>query len=232
MLNGIDAKYLLILDADQRPGYNFLREVVPTLEEKPKLAFVQTPQYYVNRDSSKVSNAASAQQSTFYANVSEGKSVSNAMFACGTNIVLRVSALNDIGGFDEESVTEDFATSFKLHERGYSSYYYNNVFVEGDGPASIPGYYMQQMRWAYGTIGIFKKLLKELFRHPRRLTPVQWWEYFLSGTWYFVGWAFFFMMICPVAYLLFEIRPLLAEPYIYVVAYLPYLLILIATIFC
>lgn len=224
MLNGIDAKYLLILDADQRPSYNFLHEVVPILEEKPELAFVQTPQYYVNRDSSKVSNAASAQQSAFYANVSEGKSVSNAMFACGTNIVLRVSALNDIGGFDEESVTEDFATSFMLHERGYSSYYYNNVFVEGDGPASIPGYYMQQMRWAYGTIGIFKKLLKELFRHPRRLTPVQWWEYILSGTWYFVGWAFFFMMICPVAYLLFEIRPLLAEPYIYVVAYLPYLL--------
>jgi cellulose synthase (UDP-forming) len=83
---------------------------------------------------------------------------------------------------------------------------------------------MQQMRWAYGTIGIFKKLLKELFRHPRRLTPVQWWEYFLSGTWYFVGWAFFFMMLCPIAYLLFEIRPLLAEPYMYAVAYLPYLL--------
>ena len=132
MLSGVDAKYLLILDADQRPGYNFLREVVPILEEKPELAFVQTPQYYVNSDSNKVSNAASAQQSTFYENVSEGKSVSNAMFACGTNIVLRVSALKDVGGFDEESVTEDFATSFKLHERGYSSYYYNNILENFD----------------------------------------------------------------------------------------------------
>jgi cellulose synthase (UDP-forming) len=98
------------------------------------MAFVQTPQYYVNRDSSKVSKTAFSQQSTFYTNVSEGKSVSNAMFACGTNIVLRVSALRDVGGFDEESVTEDFATSFKLHVRGYSSYYYNNVFVEGMYP--------------------------------------------------------------------------------------------------
>lgn len=224
MLTRLDAKYLLILDADQRPSYNFLNEIIPIAEENPKMAFVQTPQYYVNRESSKVSNAAFSQQSVFYANVSEGKSVSNAMFACGTNIVLRVSALKDAGGFDEESVTEDFATSFKLHAKGYGSYYYNNVFVEGDGPVSIAGYYMQQMRWAYGTIGVLKKILKEFYKHPRRLTSVQWWEYFLSGTWYFVGWAFFLMMICPVAFLLFEIRPLLTEPYAYAVAYIPYLL--------
>lgn len=224
MLTSLDIKYLLILDADQRPSYNFLNEIIPIIEENPKMAFVQTPQYYVNRESSKVSNAVFSQQSAFYANVSEGKSISNAMFACGTNIVLRVSALKDVGGFDEESVTEDFATSFKLHEKGYGSYYYNNVFVEGDGPVSIPGYYMQQMRWAYGTIGVFKRVLKEFFKHPRSLTPVQWWEYFLSGTWYFVGWAFFLMMLIPVAFLLFEIHPLLAEPYAYAVTYIPYLL--------
>lgn len=223
-LNDIDAEYLLILDADQRPSYNFLDEIIPLIEENPKIAFVQTPQYYANSDSSKVSKTAFSQLSTFFADVSEGKSVSNAMFACGTNIVLRVSALEDVGGFDEESVTEDFATSFKLHARGYSSYYYNNVFVEGDGHVSIQGYYMQQMRWAYGTIGVFKRILKELFKHPRSLTPVQWWEYFLSGTWYFVGWAFFLMMICPVVFLLFNIRPLLMDPYAYAIVYVPYFL--------
>ncbi len=224
LLKEIDAKYLLILDADQRPSYNFLREIVPIMEETPELAFVQTPQYYVNRESSSVANAASSQQSAFYANICEGKSVSNAMFACGTNLILRVSALNEVEGFDEESVTEDFATSFKLHMQGYRSYYYNNVFVEGDGPESIPGYYMQQMRWAYGTIGVLKRIVKTFFRQPRRLTAIQWWEYFLSGTWYFVGWAFFVMMICPIAYLLFGIRPLLVEPYAYLLAYLPYLI--------
>jgi cellulose synthase (UDP-forming) len=155
---------------------------VPILEADPKLAFVQTPQFYVNNKINRVAKAAYSQQVIFYTNICEGKSVANAIFACGTNVVLRVRALKDVGGFDEETVTEDLATSFNLHRRGYSSYYYSHVFVEGEGPMNIPGYCKQQMRWAYGTITVLKKVVWGLIRDPKSMTSSQWAEYLLSCT--------------------------------------------------
>ena len=45
----------------------------------------------------------------------------NAMFCCGTNVVFRRTALDDVGGFPEDSVTEDFELSVRLHERRLAS---------------------------------------------------------------------------------------------------------------
>ena len=208
ILAQLDAQYLVILDADQRPLHNFLSEIIPFLVADPQLAFVQTPQHYINRTSSRIANEAGSQQDVFYTHISEGKSASNVMFACGTNVVLRLAALQAVGGFDEGSVTEDFSTSIALHYQGYKSYYYNHIFVEGEGPTSIAAYYKQQMRWAYGNTRALGKLSKLFFAHPRRLSVGQWWEYFLSGTWYFVGWAFFLLMLCPIASLLLNVHPL------------------------
>ena len=225
VLKEIEAEYLLVLDTDQRPSHNFLNEIVPIMEADPKLAFVQTPQFYVNHKINRVAKAAYSQQVIFYTNICEGKSVANAVFACGTNVVLRVRALKDVGGFDEETVTEDLATSFNLHKRGYSSYYYSHVFVEGEGPMNIPGYYKQQMRWAYGTITVLKKVVWGLLKDPKSMTSSQWAEYLLSCTWYFVGWAYFFLMICPVVFLLFNVRPfLITDQVAYFLCYLSYLI--------
>lgn len=225
ILAQLDAHYLVILDADQRPRHDFLSDIVPVLDADPQLAFIQTPQYYVNRTSSRVANAAGSQQDVFYTNISEGKSASNVMFACGTNVVLRLAALQAVGGFDERSVTEDFATSIELHSQGYSSYYYHHIFVDGEGPSSIAAYYLQQMRWAYGTTRALGKLSKLFFAHPRRLSAGQWWGYILSGTWYLVGWAFFLLMICPIAFLIFDVHPLLLnDTFAYFAFLLPYLI--------
>jgi len=224
-LKQLDAKYLLVLDADQRTSYNFLNEIIPILEADPTLAFVQTPQFYVNYKINRMAEAAYSQQIIFYTNICEGKSIANAAFACGTNVVLRVSALSEVGGFDEDTVTEDLATSFNLHRKGYTSQYYNHVFVEGEGPMSIMGYYKQQMRWAYGTTTVLKKVIWNLITDPGSMTPAQWIEYLLSCTWYFVGYAYLFLMLCPVAFLLFDIHPfIVTDQFAYVLLYLPFLI--------
>jgi cellulose synthase (UDP-forming) len=115
------------------------------------------------------------------------------------------------------------ATSFNLHRQGYKSYYYHHVLVEGEGPMNMPGYYKQQMRWAYGTITILKKVIVSLITDPMSLTLGQWEEYILATTWYFVGWAYFLLMICPIAFLLFNIHPfLVTDMSAYVLSYIPY----------
>lgn len=222
LLKVFKEKYLAVFDADQKPVYNFLKETIPLLEEDEKLAFVQTPQFYANAACSPVAKGAYFQQAIFYEYICEGKSTSNAMFYCGTNVVLRTQALLDIGGFDETSVTEDFATSLRLHMRGWKSLYYNRVFIYGLGPETLAGYFTQQMRWAMGTMGVFKKLISSFFRHPRTLSSGQWWEYLLSGSYYFIGWANLIFMVSPVAYILFGVRPLITEPLFYFAAFVPY----------
>lgn len=222
LLKNLGEKYLAVFDADQKPVPNFLDQVISLLEEDPKLAFIQTPQFYHNPDQSAVASGAAFQQVVFYEYICEGKSVSNAMFSCGSNVVYRVEALRSVGGFEEKSVTEDFATGLKLHLGGWKSAYYNYVCVYGLGPESLPGYLTQQMRWALGTMALFKKILLLLVTKPGALKIGQWWEYSLSGSYYLVGWANLFLVLCPIAFLLFDVRPLVADMKSYLAAFLPY----------
>jgi len=227
-LKTLDQKYIAIFDADQNPMPDFMNVVIPTLEQDTKLAFVQTPQFYSNTEESNVSRAAAFQQAVFYEYICEGKNTENAMFCCGTNIVFRRKALMDVGGLDESTVTEDFATSVKLHSKGWRTLYYPHVYAFGMGPVDLNGYFKQQFRWSTGTISVFKKLLWRFLTKPFSLKPMQWWEYLLSSSYYLVGLAFFCLMICPVIYLLFKIPSFFAKPEIYFLAFMPYITLSIA----
>lgn len=218
-----EAQLFCIFDADSVPMPTFLREVVPYFETDARLAFVQAPQHYGNTDASLVVAAAANQQATFAHYISEGKQHSEAMFFCGTNVVFRVAALRDIGGLITTSITEDFATSLKLHARGWRSQYCNSAYVRGMGPATLTAYWTQQGRWALGNIESFLAAIPDiLFR--RGFTTAQRWEYLLTGTYYFVGWNVFISLIGPAAFLLFGMRPLMLSPVVYLAAYLPHVI--------
>ena len=231
LMESLSEKYMAVFDADQKPVHNFLTQTIPFLEEDPKLAFIQTPQFYHNTENNPVAFGAAHQQAVFYEYICEGKNVSDAMFACGSKIVYRTEALHNVGGFDEKSVTEDFATALRLHLKGWKTLYYNHVSVYGLGPESLSGYFTQQMRWALGTLGVFKSMIVRFFRAPGALRPGQWWEYFVSGSYYLVGWANFIFIISPAAFLLAGVRPLIANPLFYAAAFLPYFIFSMGTFY-
>jgi cellulose synthase (UDP-forming) len=154
--------------------------------------------------------------------ICEGKSLQDAMFCCGTNVMFRCEALNAVGGFDESSVTEDFATSLKFHVAGWSSRYLNRVCAFGLGPEDLGSYFKQQFRWALGTVGLFRTIILNFFQNPTALPFMKWWEYFLSGSHYFVGWVFMIMVLCPVLYLFGNVPSYFAKPGIYFLLFVPY----------
>lgn len=217
-----DADFIAIFDADALPAHNFLRDMVPVIEENPRIAFVQTPQYYANTNVSGVALAAARQQSVFYEYICEGKSHSRAMFCCGTNVIFRRQALLDVKGFDEKSVTEDFATSLNLHLKGYDSAYYNQVYVYSLAPETLASYFTQQSRWSFGSVGAMRKVLGSFFRRPGAMRWGQWWEYFLSSTYYWIGWVNFIFMLLPMLYIFFNIKPLRADVFSYMAVFVPY----------
>lgn len=231
MLPSLSEPYIALLDADQRPLTTWLRDIVPLMEETPTLAFVQVPQIYVNGAGLPVARAAAYQQAVFFEYICEGKSDSNAMFCCGSNVVIRREALLSVETvvegrkhyFDETSVTEDFATTVRMHAAGWRTSYVNRRYVVGMGPETLPAYFTQQMRWAMGTLGVGLRVLGQLFRNPRMLTAGQWWEYLLSGSYYFVGFATFIFMMAPVLFVWFDVRPMRSDEYLYLIFFIPYI---------
>lgn len=216
-------KYVIVFDADMNAFPDMVEQLVQIMESNPKLAFVQTPQYYTNFDVNRVARAAGLQQAIFYEYICEGKSSQDAMFCCGTNVIFRREALMDVGGFDHTSITEDFATSLKFHMQGWSSSFHNRVCAFGLGPEDLGGYFKQQFRWALGTVGLFRTIVIAFCKNPKALPAMKWWEYALSGTHYYVGWTFFLLAISPLLYLFFSVPRFMARPDMFVLVFAPYI---------
>jgi cellulose synthase (UDP-forming) len=232
VLPDLSEPYVAIVDADQRPVQAWLKDVIPILERDAMLAMVQAPQVYVNTGGLPVATAARFQQAIFFEYICEGKAYSNAIFCCGSNVVVRRAALLGVEVpykgrrtfFDESTVTEDFATSLRWHAQGWRTEYVNEPYVLGMGPETVSAYFTQHMRWSMGSMTVGLRVLRLLVRHPRMLSPSQWWEYLLSGLYYFVGCANLVFILAPVAFLLGGIRPLHTESDLYLLFFIPYIL--------
>lgn len=86
-------EFLLILDADQIPAPSILERTLGYFDN-PKLAFVQTPQYFYNLPSG---DPFGSDAPLFYGPIMQGKDGWNAAFFCGSNAVLRREALLQLG---------------------------------------------------------------------------------------------------------------------------------------
>ncbi len=92
-LMATEGEFILILDADQVPTPDILDRVLGYFDD-PRMALVQTPQYFVNVDDADV---LGSQAPLFYGPIQQGKDGWNAAFFCGSNAVIRREALMQLG---------------------------------------------------------------------------------------------------------------------------------------
>ncbi len=176
---------LAVLDADQVAEPDFLITAAKLFDD-PEVGWVQTRQFYRNTDQP-VARWAESQASLFYDLVCPGKSAVNASYICGTNVMIRAEVLDQIGGFPTESVTEDFAASIRTHQT-WRSVYISDTLAKGLGPLDLSGYFVQQSRWARGTMGVMRSDWSRVFLPAQGgLSFDQRVQYFLSGTHYLCG---------------------------------------------
>jgi len=195
------APFVLVLDCDHMPGPSLFPVMLPYFHD-PGVGFVQAPQYYANAHSSAVARAAWAQQALFFGPIARGKGRMGAMFCCGTNVIFRRSALDEVGGFPEDSITEDFELSVALHERGWRSVYVSEVVARGLGPEDMASYVSQQRRWARGCLSTLPRVVRA--RLPWKLRA----QYLLSATYFLSGWTVLVYMTLPVVRILTGAQPL------------------------
>ncbi|MBA2393648.1 MAG: glycosyltransferase, partial [Ktedonobacteraceae bacterium] len=198
-LNATNDAFIVIFDADQVAKPDFLLKTIPPFRDQ-HMGWVQTGQYYSNLDNP-VSRWADDQQSMFYNLLCPGKAALNAAFICGTNVVIRAAALDEIGGLPQDSVTEDFAASIALHP-SWRSVYLTDILATGMGPLDVPSYLKQQRRWAIGTLGVFRTHWRDILLPKKHgLNAGQRIQYFLACTHYLCGLRDLIYLISPILFI-------------------------------
>jgi len=190
--------FIAIFDADHVPLRQFLDRTLGYFAD-PTVAFVQTPQEFYNVESFQhLTKAAQKrswhQQQLFYRVLQPGKDNWNSTFFCGSCGVMRRAALEEVGGFATETITEDMHTSFRLHAKGWSSAYHNEVLALGLAAQTATPYHLQRLRWGQGTMQMLRK--ERLFTNSG-LSIHQRINYFASVLHYFDGYQRLLLYMAP-----------------------------------
>ncbi|MEO7741715.1 MAG: UDP-forming cellulose synthase catalytic subunit [Usitatibacter sp.] len=203
-LNNSKGELILFLDCDHIPTAEILQRTVGHFVLDPKVFLVQTPHFFANPAPAERSIGGGApvpdESEMFYRVIHPGLDSWNASYFCGSAAVMRRVYLEEVGGLQGLSITEDAETAFELHRRGYRSVYVNRPMVCGLAPESYADYMLQHTRWAQGMVQIF--LLHDPLFVPG-LTLAQRLCYFNCCLFWFFGIARVLYFIAPAAFLLF-----------------------------
>lgn len=221
-----DEPFIVIFDADHIPKPHLLKRMMGYMKDNT-VAFVQSPQYYKNHDQNLVTGGAWEQQALFFGAICKGKDSANTAFMCGTNMLLRKSALLESGGMSEESIAEDFLTSLLIHQKGWKSIYVDEVLAEGLAPEDFLSYYKQQFRWARGSLEVVFRY-NPLFR--RGLTMAQRIQYLSSASFYLSGVIVAINAMLPLVFFFTGLEPLGIGTMTLALVFIPYILLILYSI--
>ena len=140
---------ILTLDADQVPDPKIVSTLVGYFRI-PRIGFVQTIQRFYVPKGDPFCNS----DPIFYGIMQPGKDTDNAAFSCGSGVMYRRAALEQIKGFSTWNLVEDLHTSMLLHDNGWHSIFHNTPLSVGTTPTDIDSIYKQRQQWAADSLRI------------------------------------------------------------------------------
>lgn len=176
-----------IVDADYRVRPDWLKDTIGHFDD-PSVAFVQTSQHYRDWQDNPYLRGLFYSFRYFFDITMPCRNHRNAIIFCGTMGLIRRSAFNDIGGWNQECITEDAEASLRMLGAGWRGVYDRFAYGEGLMPLDFDGLKKQRYRWALGGIQILKFHWRELLplaRHRMRLTLAQRIHYLLGSVQWF-----------------------------------------------
>jgi cellulose synthase (UDP-forming) len=220
-----DGELLALFDSDHVPTRAFLQLTVGWFLRDPKLALVQTPHHFYSPDpferNLRGGTTVPNEGQLFYGLVQDGNDLWNAAFFCGSCAVIRREAIESIGGFAVQTVTEDAHTALRLHRAGWNSAYLRLPLAAGLATERLSIHVGQRMRWARGMTQIFRVDNPVL---GRGLSLGQRVCYLNAMLHFFFGLPRFVFLTAPLCYLLFKLNIIAASGLMVVVYAAPHLI--------
>jgi len=158
-----EAEFAAILDADFVPAPDFITRLVPYFYTAPSIGFVQGRWDHLNGLDSWLTRAQALNIDAYYAIEQEARSaIGTVMSFNGTGGMWRIQTIQEAGGWQTDTLTEDFDLSYRAQLVGWRGMFAPDVVVPGELPPQIEAYKRQQSRWATGSNQVFFKLGRPL----------------------------------------------------------------------
>jgi cellulose synthase (UDP-forming) len=141
---------VLVLDADQVPSPEILDRLVDVFHQ-PRVGYVQSKQAFFLPEGDPFYNS----DKVFYETIQLHNDQANAVISCGSGVMYRRQALQEMGGFATWNLVEDFTSSYELVSRGWQGIYYPDPLSRGLAPMTLAGVYRQRFQWCLDTMRLF-----------------------------------------------------------------------------
>jgi cellulose synthase/poly-beta-1,6-N-acetylglucosamine synthase-like glycosyltransferase len=163
-LKAAQGEFVAIFDADFIPPADFLRNTVPYFTDA-KLAMVQTRWSYINRNYSKLTEVEAILLDGHFVVEHSARFRSGLFFNFnGTAGIWRRAAIEDAGGWQHDTLTEDTDLSYRAQLRGWQFIYLPDIECPSELPVEMNAFKSQQARWAKGLMQTAKKILPRVIR--------------------------------------------------------------------
>jgi cellulose synthase/poly-beta-1,6-N-acetylglucosamine synthase-like glycosyltransferase len=164
-------EFVAVFDADFIPPPDFLRRTVDFFTD-PEVGVVQTRWSYLNRHYNILTEVEAMLLDGHFV-LEHGARYGGGLFFNfnGTAGILRKRMIDDAGGWQHDTLTEDSDLSYRAQMKGWKFIYVPGVECPSELPVEMHGFQVQQSRWSKGLTQVALKLLPGILRAnlPRRV---------------------------------------------------------------
>jgi cellulose synthase/poly-beta-1,6-N-acetylglucosamine synthase-like glycosyltransferase len=175
-------EFIAIFDADFTPPEDFLLKTIHHFTD-PKIGMVQTRWTHINRNYSFLTEVEAILLDGHFVLEHSGRAQSGVFFNFnGTAGMWRTKAIEDAGGWQHDTLTEDTDLSYRAQLRGWKFIYLQDVECPAELPVEMTAFKTQQARWAKGLIQTGKKILPRVLKSDVPLhTKIEAWYHLTAN---------------------------------------------------
>jgi cellulose synthase/poly-beta-1,6-N-acetylglucosamine synthase-like glycosyltransferase len=163
-LKTASGEFVAIFDADFTPYPDWLMKVIHHFAD-PQVGMVQTRWTHLNRNYSFLTEVEAILLDGHFVLEHGGRSRAGVFFNFnGTAGMWRRQAIDDAGGWEHDTLTEDTDLSYRSQLKGWKFKYLQDVECPAELPIEMTAFKTQQARWAKGLIQCSKKDLPKVMK--------------------------------------------------------------------
>jgi cellulose synthase/poly-beta-1,6-N-acetylglucosamine synthase-like glycosyltransferase len=181
-LKTANGEFITIFDADFTPPEDFLVRTIHHFTDA-KIGMVQTRWTHINRNYSFLTQVEAILLDGHFVLEHSGRARSGVFFNFnGTAGVWRRQAIDEAGGWQHDTLTEDTDLSYRAQLKGWKFIYLQDVECPAELPVEMTAFKTQQARWAKGLIQTGKKILPRVMRSDAPLhTKIEAWYHLTAN---------------------------------------------------
>jgi cellulose synthase/poly-beta-1,6-N-acetylglucosamine synthase-like glycosyltransferase len=206
-LKSATGDFVLIFDADFLPPADILTKTIDYFTD-PRVGMVQARWEHINRDQSLLTRTQAILLDGHFVIEHAARNRSGRFMSFnGTAGLWRRSCIEDAGGWQHDTLTEDLDLSYRAQMRGWKFVFLPDIVSPAELPPDMESFKQQQYRWAKGGAQTCRKLLPTILRSnlPRSIKLEAFFHLTSCTVYLYV--VLLTLMLFPVVYLKVHVFP-------------------------